>query len=289
MSLKNIKEQLQLLQQAHAAPGQPKPKLVFNPASETMSLVTTTLPASSLAISFTPLQKIEEAPIQNSQNSNNISLSAAVVLPQVPVSVKELEKSNSQEHKLPTVGLPNPSAMKQTEELIRVQQAKIEELQQSLQLSQAHLLLQQQQMQDRGQQQLIQTLHNPRSDQYVRKPIVLPNGTTLFSIKSEELDDSAGLPCTEDIDQSILTHQAQQNQQLQTQLQHLQSMQHEIVTHQTQLMNTLNVVNKNISVNQQQTPGIQHVRQLSEDQKFSDQKVSAHKMGFDNLKYCITR
>jgi len=173
--------------------------------------------------------------------------------------------------------------MQQTEELIRIQQAKIEELQQSLQISQAQLLLQQQQMQDRGHQQLIQTLSNPGSDQNVRKPIVLPNGTTLFSIKSEELDDSAGLPCTENIDQSILTQQAQQNQKLQTQLQQLQSMQQEIVTHQTQLMNTLNVVNKNISVNQQPNPGIQHERQLSED------KVSARKMGFDNLKYCIMR
>jgi hypothetical protein len=189
--------------------------------------------------------------------------------------------------------------MQETEELIRNQQAKIEELQQSLKISQAQLLLQQQQLQDRDQVQLMQALHNPRNDQNIRKPIVLPNGTTLCSIKSGEVDDSSmlshianGVENTELLNnknisdtskgesmQLILTQQAQ-NLQLQNQLQQLQTMQQEIVTHQTQLMNTLNVVNQNVNVTQ---PGIQHLRQLSED------KVLPHRIGIDNLKGCIMR
>ena len=116
----------------------------------------------------------------------------------------------------------------------------------------------------------------------------MPNGATLFSIKSEELDDSSGLPCTENsLDQSLINQQAEQNQKLQKQLDQLQAMQQQIVSHQTQLMNTINVANKsNLEQQQKQllnTVPMPVTRQLSED------KSIPPKLGFDHLKYTVMR
>ena len=156
-------------------------------------------------------------------------------------------------------------------------------------MSQTQLLLQKQQLQEQTQPtQLMPAFQNPGIDPSARKPVVLPNGATLFSIKSEELDDSSSLNCTENnLGQSVLVQQAEQNQQLQKQLDQLQAMQQQIVSHQTQLMNTINGVNKNSSQLQQhqQLNSLQLpvTRQLSED------KSIPPKLGFDHLKYTVMR
>ena len=97
--------------------------------------------------------------------------------------------------------------------------------------------------------------------------------------------DESSLADGGNFDQSHLYQQAVQTQKLQNQLQQLQSMQQEIVTHQTQLMNTLNVVNENKGDDQRgpSTSGTIHARQLSED------KIVPRRMGIDELKYCIIR
>ena len=268
MSLKNIKEQLQLLQQAHSSPGTPKPKLVFNPASENMPLVTLAHPA---------------------QMNSPPSLTGSVTMTKIPISSQNVAKSMSQPQPLKVSNNASVASMNETEKLIRSQQEKIEELQRSLKMSQAQLLLQKQQLQEQTQPtQLVPNFQNQGIDPSARKPIVLPNGGTLFSIKSEELEDSTGLPCSENnVEHSVLTQQAEQNQQLQKQLDQLQAMQQQIVNHQTQLMNTINGVNKsNLQTQQnQQLPVLQNpvTRQISEE------KFVPPKIGLDHLKYTVMR